>query len=79
MSLFTKLKDSVLGFKGTTPDKRSGAQKTSTLHYQSSIVDSPDILAQQSQLSLRGQKPANNYLDNLPEKGIRDRGRDLTS
>ena len=79
MSLFTKLKDSVLGLKGTTPDKRSGAQKTSTLHYQSSIVDSPDILAQQSQLSLRGQKPANNYLDNLPEKGIRDRGRDLTS
>lgn len=78
MSLFTKLKDSVLGLKGVTPEKRAGAQKTSTLHFQSSITDNPDILAGQSELSLKGGKPANNYLDNLPEKGISDRARDIT-
>lgn len=79
MSLINKLSDSVLGLKGSTPDKRAGAQKTSTLHFQSSITDNPDILAGQSELSLKGKKPASNYLDNLPEKGIGDRASDLTS
>ena len=79
MSLINKLSDSVLGLKGSTPDKRKGAQKTSTLHYQSSITDNPDILAGQSELSLRGKTPASNYLDNLPEKGIKNRASDLTS
>ena len=78
MSLFTKLKDSVLGLKGQTPSIRDGAKNTSTLHYRSSISDNPDILARESQLSLRGEKPKDNYLDNLPEKGIRDRARDIT-
>jgi hypothetical protein len=78
MSLFTKLKDSVLGLKGQTPSIRDGAKNTSTLHYKSSITDSPDILARESQLSLKGKKPENNYLDNLPEKGIKDRARDIT-
>ena len=32
MSLINKLTDSVLGLKGSTPDKRKGAEKTSTLH-----------------------------------------------
>jgi len=78
MSLFTKLKDSVLGLKGVTPSIRDGAKNTSTLHYNSSITDKPDILARESQLSLKGKKPDNNYLDNLPEKGIKDRARDIT-
>ena len=38
----------------------------------------PDILAGQSNLSLKGKKPTTNYLDNLPEKGIRDNVVDLT-
>lgn len=78
MSLFTKLQDSVLGLKGQTPSIRDGAKNTSTLHNLSSITDSPDILAQESRLSLKGQKPSYNYLDNLPEKGIKDQARDLT-
>ena len=78
MSLFTKLKDSVLGLKGQTPSIRDGAKNTSTLHYRSSITDNPDILARESQLSLKGETPKDNYLDNLPEKGIRDRARDIT-
>lgn len=78
MSLLTKLKESVLGLKGQTPLTRDGAKNTSTLHYNSSITDEPDILAKESRLSLKGKKPANNYLDNLPEKGIKDRARDIT-
>ena len=78
MSILNNLKDSVHGLKGQTPAQRDGANKASTLHFASSITDKQDILAQQSQLSLKGKKPANNYLDNMPEKGIKDRGRDLT-
>lgn len=78
MSLKTKLKDSILGLKGITPEKREGAKTTSTLHFNSSITDEPDILAGQSNLSLKGKKPTTNYLDNLPEKGIRDNVVDLT-
>tara|TARA_B100000963_G_scaffold59168_1_gene47184 strand:+ start:188 stop:451 length:264 start_codon:yes stop_codon:yes gene_type:complete len=78
MSLKNKLKDSILGLKGVTPEKRDGAKTTSTLHFNSSITDNPDIIAGQSNLSLKGKKPANNYLDNLPEKGIRDNVVDLT-
>lgn len=78
MSLLSKVKESVLGLKGVTPSQRAGAKATSTLHFNSSITDEPDILAQQSKLSLKGKKPENNYLDNLPEKGIKDRARDIT-
>lgn len=78
MSLLSKVKESVLGLKGQTPSKRAGALKTSTLHFNSSITDEPDILAQQSQLSLKGKKPSNNYIDNLPEKGINSRAVDAT-
>lgn len=79
MSLINKLSDSVLGLKGSTPDKRDGAKNSSTLHFQSSITDKPDILAGQSELSLKGKKPTSNYLDNLPEKGVRSNAADLTS
>ena len=78
MSLLTKVKESILGLKGQTPTVRDGAKGTSALHYNSSITDEPDILAAQSKLSLKGKKPANNYLDNLPEKGVRDNVIDLT-
>ena len=78
MSLLSKVKESVLGLKGVTPSQRDGAKSTSTLHFNSSITDNPDILAQQSKLSLKGKKPNNNYMDNLPEKGIKDRARDIT-
>tara|TARA_R100001509_G_scaffold113366_1_gene68691 strand:- start:6320 stop:6583 length:264 start_codon:yes stop_codon:yes gene_type:complete len=78
MSLKAKLKDSVYGLKGQTPAKRDGAKSTSTLHFNSSITDNPDILARESSLSLKGLKPANNYMDNLPEKGIRGNAQDLT-
>jgi hypothetical protein len=78
MSLLNKVKESVLSLKGQTPSKREGAKITSTLHANSSITDNPDILAQQSKLSLKGLKPSNNYLDNLPEKGIRTRAVDGT-
>lgn len=82
MSLRNKLKDSVYGLKGETPSKRDGAKGTSTLHYNSSITDNPDILASTSELSLKGKKPAYNYMDNLPEKGVngsvRSNATDLT-
>jgi len=78
MSLLSKVKESVLGLKGQTPSKRAGALKTSTLHFKSSITDDPDILAGQSELSLKGKKPANNYINNLPEKGINSRAADNT-
>jgi len=78
MSLKAQLKDSIYGLKGSTPEKRAGAKTTSTLHFNSSITDNPDILARQSQLSLKGQKPAYNYMDNLPETGIKSNARDLT-
>lgn len=78
MSLKSKLKDSIHGLKGATPEKRAGAKNTSTLHFNSSITDNPDILAGQSQLSLKGVKPASNYMDNLPEKGIKQNAQDLT-
>ena len=78
MSLLSKVKESVLGLKGETPSKRPAALQTSTLHYNSSITDNPDILAQQSRLSLKGKKPANNYIDNLPEKGIKAQAIDGT-
>tara|TARA_R100000479_G_C6273914_1_gene160495 strand:- start:278 stop:550 length:273 start_codon:yes stop_codon:yes gene_type:complete len=70
MSLKAKLKDSVYGLKGLTPETRDGAKNTSTLHYNSSITDNPDILAGQSELSLKGEKPSYNYMDNLPEKAV---------
>ena len=70
MSLKAKLKDSVHGLKGLTPETRDGAKNTSTLHYNSSITDNPDILAGQSELSLKGEKPSYNYMDNLPEKAV---------
>ena len=56
------------GLKGETPDVRGGALKTSTLHFQSSINDSPDIEQKPSNLDLDGKKPAaGTYRDNAPE------------
>ena len=51
MSILKNLKNSVHGLKGETPAQRDAAKKTSTLHFQSSITDNPDILAGQSELS----------------------------
>ena len=62
MSLKSKLKDSIHGLKGATPEKRAGAKNTSTLHFNSSITDNPDILAGQSQLSLTQIRMGLGYL-----------------
>lgn len=66
MSLLTKLKESVLGLQGVTPNVREGAKNTSTLHNQSSLNDNPDILAKPSELDLDGKTPAK-YMDNPPK------------
>ena len=66
MSLLNKLTDSKLGLKGSTPIKRSGAQKGSTLHNQSSINSQPEIPQSPSGLDLNGLTP-DKYLDNLPQ------------
>ena len=55
MSILKNLTNSVHGLKGETPPVRDAAKKTSTLHYNSSITDKPDILAAQSTLSLKGK------------------------
>ena len=66
MSLLTKLKESVLGLQGTTPNVREGAKNTSTLHNLSSLNDNPDILAKPSELDLDGKTPSK-YMDNPPK------------
>lgn len=56
------------GLNGVTPDVRGGALNTSTLHFLSSINDSPDIEQKPSNLDLDGNTPAaGTYRDNAPE------------
>ena len=56
------------GLGGTTPDTRDGAQKTSTLHNQSSINNNPAIDPKPSSLDLDGTPPSTGtYRDNAPE------------
>ena len=65
-----QLTGSNLGLKGTTPEQRPGANKASTLHYESSINDNPDITQIPSDLDLNGKLPSVPgkvpYMDNLP-------------
>lgn len=76
MGLLDLLPTSTLGLQGQTPPLSPNADPTSTLHYQSSINNSPTIdpnLPAPSQLDLDGAPPALSatgqslpYIDNLP-------------
>ena len=61
-----QLPESELGLKGITPAQRPGANQASTLHYESSINDRPDITQRPSDLDLDGTRPAA-YMDNPPQ------------
>ena len=65
MGLIDLLPNSNLGLQGSTPSNIPSSKKTSTLHFQSSINDQPDIEQSPSELDLNGITP-NRYLDNPP-------------
>ena len=65
MGLIDSLPKSDLGLKGSTPKNIPSSKNTSTLHFQSSINDKPDIEQSPSKLDLDGATP-NKYLDNPP-------------
>ena len=65
MGLLDSLPKSDLGLKGSTPNNIPSSKNTSTLHFQSSINDKPDIEQSPSKLDLDGATPAK-YLDNPP-------------
>ena len=66
MPVIDSLTQSNLSLKGLTPPKRQGAQPTSTLHYQSSINNTPAITRKPSGLDLDGKRPTA-YMDNPPK------------
>lgn len=66
MGLLDLLPSSPLGLKGSTPDQREGAKNTSTLHFESSINDNPNILQEPSKYDLDGKRPEA-YMDNPPK------------
>ena len=73
MGLLALLPTSNLGLDGATPAIIPSANRTSTLHYQSSINDQPNIDQSPSALDLDGIKPVISptgqqlpYLDHLP-------------
>ena len=73
MGLLDLLPTSNLGLDGVTPAQIPSANPTSTLHYQSSINDQPNIVQNPSVLDLNGIKPTISptgqqlpYLDHLP-------------
>lgn len=73
MGLLDLLPSSNLGLDGTTPAIIPSANPTSTLHYQSSINDQPNIPQIPSALDIDGVKPTISptgqqlpYLDHLP-------------
>lgn len=73
MGLLDLLPTSNLGLDGATPANIPSANPTSTLHYQSSINDQPNIVQNPSVLDLNGIKPTISptgqqlpYLDHLP-------------
>lgn len=66
MGLLDSLSKSDLGLKGATPDKIPSSKNTSTLHFQSSINDKPDIEQSPSKLDLDGATPTK-YLSNPPK------------
>lgn len=74
MGLLDLLPSSNLGLDGATPAKIPSANPASTLHFQSSINDTPNIEQSPSALDLNGGKPTVSltgqklpYLDNLPK------------
>ena len=73
MGLLDLLPTSNLGLDGATPAIIPSANRTSTLHYQSSINDQPNIDQSPSALDIDGTKPTISptgqqlpYLDHLP-------------
>jgi len=66
MGLLDSLPKSDLGLKGATPSSVPSSKNTSTLHFQSSINDNPDIDQSPSKLDLDGITP-NKYLNNPPK------------
>ena len=73
MGLLDLLPSSNLGLDGTTPAIIPSANPASTLHYQSSINDQPNIPQIPSALDINGAKPTISptgqqlpYLDHLP-------------
>ena len=64
--LNNQLPNSILGLQGSTPETRTGASNTSTLHNQSSINNQPAIDQSPSGLDLDGSTP-DKYLDNPPQ------------
>jgi len=68
MGLLDLLPTSDLGLQGTTPGQIPSANPNSTLHYQSSINNNPNLpngYPAPSVLDLDGQTPGR-YLDNPP-------------
>jgi len=57
MGLLDSLSNSKLGLKGGTPAKIASANPASTLHFQSSINDKPNIAQSPSKLDLDGVAP----------------------
>lgn len=73
MGLLDLLPTSNLGLDGVTPSVIPSANPASTLHFQSSINDTPNIEQSPSALDLNGIKPTISpsgqqlpYLDHLP-------------
>ena len=66
MGLLDSLPKSELGLKGSTPNNIPSSKNTSTLHFQSSINDKPDIEQSPSKLDLDGATPSK-YSDNPPK------------
>lgn len=73
MGLLDLLPTSNLGLDGITPQVIPSANPASTLHFQSSINDNPNIDQSPSALDLNGTKPTISpsgqqlpYLDHLP-------------
>ena len=66
MGLLDSLPKSNLGLKGSTPNNIPSSKNTSTLHFQSSINDNPDIDQSPSKLDLDGATPSK-YLNNPPK------------
>lgn len=74
MGLLDLLPTSNLGLDGVTPPRIPSANPASTLHFESSINDKPDITQSPSRLDLDGIKPVVSptgqklpYIDNLPK------------
>lgn len=63
--LSNQLVNSNLGLKGATPNNNPGSDPASTLHFQSSINNTPAIDMPVSELDLNGITPPK-YSDNTP-------------